>query len=207
MRAKSYRPDPNVVDLTNAAIYLRRPLLVTGKPGTGKSTLAHSIAWELKLGPVLYWSITSRAHLQDGLYRYDAVGRLQQANLQRLGQGGPPATDISQFITLGPLGTALSRIASLPRLGRKPARAARGRARPRALGSAGDGDCRGRPIKAIESSEQTPPRRKDGCAPVRTRRAAARALRSSALQSRRGLLRHSREIAHHALHRFEGRPA
>jgi len=107
MRAKSYRPDPNVVDLTNAAIYLRRPLLVTGKPGTGKSTLAHSIAWELKLGPVLYWSITSRAHLQDGLYRYDAVGRLQQANLQRLGQGGPPATDISQFITLGPLGTAL----------------------------------------------------------------------------------------------------
>jgi MoxR-like ATPase len=107
MRARSYRPDRNVVDLTNAAIYLRRPLLVTGKPGTGKSTLAHSIAWELQLGPVLYWSITSRSHLQDGLYRYDAVGRLQQANLQRLGQEGPPATDTGQFVTLGPLGTAL----------------------------------------------------------------------------------------------------
>jgi MoxR-like ATPase len=106
-RARSYRPDTSVVDLTNAALYLRRPLLVTGKPGTGKSTLAHSIAWELKLGPVLYWSITSRSHLQDGLYRYDAVGRLQQANLRRLGQDGPPVSETSEFITLGPLGTAL----------------------------------------------------------------------------------------------------
>jgi MoxR-like ATPase len=106
-RARNYRPDPAVVNMVNAAIYLRRPLLVTGRPGTGKSSLALSIAWELQLGPVLWWPITSRSQLQQSLYRYDAVGRLQEANLRRLGQDGPPVTSASPYITLGPLGTAL----------------------------------------------------------------------------------------------------
>jgi MoxR-like ATPase len=106
-RARNYRPDSSVIDMVNAAIYLRRPLLVTGRPGTGKSSLALSIAWELQLGPVLSWAITSRSQLQQSLYRYDAVGRLQEANLRRLGQDGPPVTSASPYITLGPLGTAL----------------------------------------------------------------------------------------------------
>ena len=56
------------------------------------------------LEPVLRWSITSRTTLQDGLYRYDAIGRLQDT---------PPAgahevklPEISDYLTLGPLGTA-----------------------------------------------------------------------------------------------------
>jgi MoxR-like ATPase len=106
-RARNYRPDPSVVNMVNAAMYLRRPLLVTGRPGTGKSSLALSIAWELQLGPVLSWAITSRSQLQHSLYRYDAVGRLQEANLRRLVQEGPPVTSAGPYITLGPLGTAL----------------------------------------------------------------------------------------------------
>jgi MoxR-like ATPase len=106
-RARNYRPDPAVINMVNAAVYLRRPLLVTGRPGTGKSSLALSIAWELQLGPVLSWAVTSRSQLQQSLYRYDAVGRLQEANLRRLGQDGPPVTSASPYITLGPLGTAL----------------------------------------------------------------------------------------------------
>lgn len=85
---------------------LRRPLLVTGKPGTGKSTLAYNIAFELNLGPVLYWPITSRSVMQDALYRYDGIGRLHQANLQRQA-GKQPEADVGRFIRLGPLGTAL----------------------------------------------------------------------------------------------------
>jgi hypothetical protein len=54
------------VRYVNAAIHLRRPLLVTGKPGVGKSSLAYAIAYELKLGPVLRWPITSRASLSKG---------------------------------------------------------------------------------------------------------------------------------------------
>lgn len=106
-RARNYRPDPSVIDMVNAALFLRRPLLVTGRPGTGKSSLALSLAWELKLGPVLHWPITSRAQLQQSLYRYDAVGRLQDANLRRMGQDGPPVTNAAPYLTLGPLGTAL----------------------------------------------------------------------------------------------------
>jgi MoxR-like ATPase len=111
-RARNYRPDSSVIDMVNAALFLRRPLLVTGRPGTGKSSLALSIAWELRLGSVLHWPITSRSQLQQSLYRYDAVGRLQEANLRRLGLGlgqqdGPPVTSAAPFITLGPLGTAL----------------------------------------------------------------------------------------------------
>lgn len=109
-RPEAYRADDNVVEMVNAALYLRRPLLVTGKPGTGKSTLAHSIAYELKLGPVLSWPITSRSTLAEGLYQYDALGRLQEANLKQLaGEPGRPVAppDIGRFIRLGPLGTAL----------------------------------------------------------------------------------------------------
>lgn len=106
--AKTYRAEHGEALLVNAAIYLRRPLLVTGGPGVGKSTLAGSIAYELKLGEVLHWPITSRTTLQDGLYRYDAVGRLHAANLDRQGRrpGRGPA-DVGRYLTLGPLGTAL----------------------------------------------------------------------------------------------------
>ena len=109
-RARAYRPYQHVVEMVNVALYLRRPLLVTGKPGTGKSTLAYSVAYELGLGPVLYWPITSRATLRDGQYRYDAIGRLQEASLLQAGvdaPAAPTAPDIGRYIQLGPLGTAL----------------------------------------------------------------------------------------------------
>ena len=43
-------------------------LLVTGNPGTGKSSLVDAIAWELRLGEPLRWSVTSRSVLRDALY-------------------------------------------------------------------------------------------------------------------------------------------
>ncbi|WP_247683694.1 MoxR family ATPase [Micromonospora sp. D93] len=87
---------------------LRRPLLITGQPGTGKSTLAYAVAHELQLGPVLRWPITSRTTLQDGLYRYDAIARLQDSNLaKRNDEGAGESAGIGRYIQLGPLGTAL----------------------------------------------------------------------------------------------------
>ena len=93
-------------DVVNAAIYLRRPLLVTGKPSTGKSTLAYSIAYELKLGEVLHWPINTRTVLKDGLYSYDAIGRLQDASLKRDKDAKAEPPDIGDYIQLGPIGTA-----------------------------------------------------------------------------------------------------
>ena len=85
----------------NAALMLRRPLLVTGKPGIGKSSLAYSIAWRLGLGDPLRWEINSQSTLQDGLYHYDAVGHLQAS------QSRAANSELSDFVSLGPLGTAL----------------------------------------------------------------------------------------------------
>lgn len=90
------------VDFINTALYLRRPLFITGSPGIGKSSLAYSIAYELKLGNVLKWSITTSSTLSKGLYHYDAIGRLQETNF--VPNKTPP--DIGDFIRLGPLGTA-----------------------------------------------------------------------------------------------------
>ncbi|MFF7649186.1 AAA family ATPase [Streptomyces sp. NPDC007983] len=95
-------------DIVNTALHLHRPLLVTGRPGTGKSTLAYAIAHELKLGEVLHWPINSRSTLMDGLYSYDAVGRLREASLLRRGdEDAAPEPDIGDYLRLGALGTAL----------------------------------------------------------------------------------------------------
>ncbi|MET9606275.1 MoxR family ATPase [Streptomyces sp. NPDC006512] len=110
--AELHRPEPEELEAVNAALYLRRPLLVTGYPGTGKSTLAHAVAHELKLGRVLRWPVVSRTVLQEGLYRYDALARLQDVQIAAgggtgTGGGGGPADGIGKYIRLGPLGTAL----------------------------------------------------------------------------------------------------
>ena len=71
--AARIQADKLMVEMVNAALYLRRPLLITGKPGSGKSSLIYAVARELRLGEVLRWPITSRTTLKDGLYEYDAV--------------------------------------------------------------------------------------------------------------------------------------
>ncbi|GJH14325.1 MoxR family ATPase [Caballeronia novacaledonica] len=100
-RGETFRPTEKMKMLVDAALLLRRPLLITGKPGTGKSSLIYAVARELSLGPVLRWPVTSRSTLQRALYDYDAIGRMQEAQLK---QNQP---DIGGFIRLGPLGTAL----------------------------------------------------------------------------------------------------
>lgn len=114
-RGEEFQIDDPEIDLVNAALILRRPLLVTGKPGSGKSSLAYSVARELKLEPVLRWPITSRTTLSDGLYYYDAIGRLQNASMQEqqakqkassLRENEKNEPDIGEYIHLGPLGNA-----------------------------------------------------------------------------------------------------
>ncbi|MEU6863710.1 MoxR family ATPase [Streptomyces sp. NPDC046876] len=105
--AEMHRPEPEELEAINAALYLRRPLLVTGYPGTGKSTLAHAVAHELKLGRVLRWPVVSRTVLQEGLYRYDAIARLQDVQIAASGGNPAGAPGIGKYIRLGPLGTAL----------------------------------------------------------------------------------------------------
>jgi MoxR-like ATPase len=99
--SQTFVPTAEIIRAVNAAIYLRRPLLVTGPPGSGKSSIAESVAYELSLGPVLRWHVTSHSTLEEAVYRYDALGRLQDNQLH------PGDDDITKFLRLGPLGTAL----------------------------------------------------------------------------------------------------
>jgi MoxR-like ATPase len=95
-RGRTYLASPEERRVVNAAIHLRRPVLVMGPPGSGKSSLAYAVAQELALGPVLKWPINSRSTLAEGLYHYDAIARLRDASLargvadRREGQGAEP---------------------------------------------------------------------------------------------------------------------
>ena len=104
-RGKAYLANQPEADLVNASLVLRRPLLVSGSAGVGKSSLAYSVAWQLGLGNVLRWNITSRSTLKDALYEYDAVSRLHDVALKEKAKGDPD--QIGGYISIGPLGTAL----------------------------------------------------------------------------------------------------
>ncbi|MBZ5709615.1 AAA family ATPase [Nannocystis pusilla] len=106
-RASTWKPTANELDLINAAIVLRLPLLVNGPPGSGKTSIAYAIAAELGWGEVLTWNINSRVARSDGLYHYDAAGRLRDVALAQQNRPGGDE-DIGQYLRLGPLGTALA---------------------------------------------------------------------------------------------------
>jgi MoxR-like ATPase len=66
----------------NLAIYLRRPLLLEGDAGCGKSRLARHVAYELGL-PLFEWPVRSTSRARDGLYTYDSILRLHDVQLPR----------------------------------------------------------------------------------------------------------------------------
>jgi MoxR-like ATPase len=78
-------PSEELVEAVNLAIFLERPLLIKGEPGCGKTRLARAVAYELNL-PYEAWHIKSISRAKDGLYRYDAVGRLRDAQLAAAGR-------------------------------------------------------------------------------------------------------------------------
>ena len=86
----------------NAAVTLRRPLLVKGEPGTGKTVLAHEISKAIN-APLIEWNVKSTTKAQQGLYDYDAVARLRDGQL-----GDERVHDISNYIKKGKLWEAFT---------------------------------------------------------------------------------------------------
>ncbi len=86
----------------NVSIALKRPLLIRGEPGTGKTLLAHSIARGLEK-ELLIWNIKSTTKAQEGLYVYDTVQRLNDSRF-----GDKDVSNIKQYIKLGKLGQAFA---------------------------------------------------------------------------------------------------
>jgi len=104
-----YLPNEELIDVVNLAIYLGRPLLLKGEPGCGKTKLARAVAYELKL-PFETWYVKSTSRAQDGLYTYDAVGRLRDAQLAASQMNKPEdilrISNPKTYVRWGPLGRA-----------------------------------------------------------------------------------------------------
>jgi MoxR-like ATPase len=98
----SYVATDDLKVAVNAAVALRRPLLVKGEPGTGKTILAHEIAETLG-APLIEWHVKSTTKAHQGLYEYDAVARLRDGQL-----GDPRVHDISNYIRRGKLWEAFT---------------------------------------------------------------------------------------------------
>lgn len=104
----------------NMALFLRRPLLLEGEPGTGKTRLAYAVAYELGF-PLKANYIRSTSRAADLLYTYDAVRRLYdiqertataQWRALAASTGAPPAAEPAipsdrKYVTLGQLGEAI----------------------------------------------------------------------------------------------------
>ena len=93
----SYVATEDLKVAVNAAATLRRPLLVKGEPGTGKTVLAHEVAKSFS-APLIEWHIKSTTKAQQGLYEYDAVTRLRDSQL-----GDERVKDIANYIKRGKL--------------------------------------------------------------------------------------------------------
>jgi MoxR-like ATPase len=136
-RLYPYSPSPELREAVNLAIYLKRPLLIKGEPGSGKTRLAYAVAHEFSQTyykemrdleymdgreeeiddkgypgwPFFFWSVKSTSLAQDGLYVYDAVGRLQNATLPAEER---EQKEINDYIDYGPLGKAFHMKAMRP---------------------------------------------------------------------------------------------
>ena len=133
----SYIPSEDLREVVNLAIKLQRPLLLEGEPGCGKTRLAGALAYELscahlkasvdeerklnKIWPYYIWNVKSVSRARDGLYRYDAVARLRDAQLvgsdpkqlkgllgeEESKELGKRLKDKTKYREFGPLGNAL----------------------------------------------------------------------------------------------------
>lgn len=97
---EEYVASEQLLNAVNVAITLKKPLLIKGEPGTGKTMLAEAIAKALNK-KLIIWNIKSTTKAQDGLYMYDTIQRLYDG---QFGEEG--VDDIARYIKLGKLGEA-----------------------------------------------------------------------------------------------------
>lgn len=102
-KPEGYLPDPGLADALRVALVLRKPLLLTGEPGTGKTECAAYLAWKLGYGEPLAFEAKSVSEAKDLFYTYDTLGRFHAK------EEGKAAPDARTFIHFNALGEAILR--------------------------------------------------------------------------------------------------
>lgn len=110
--------DKGLAKAVNMAIWLQKPLLVTGAPGTGKTQLAFKVAHELgKMSPgdlngfaefsgtPFIFNTKTTSNATDLFYTYDAIGHFQKKHIDQEVNTG--INQAHPFIQLNALGKAI----------------------------------------------------------------------------------------------------
>jgi MoxR-like ATPase len=101
-----YIPSPELTKAVHLAFQVKRPLLIMGEPGCGKTRLAEAVAYELH-GEKMYdhfftWNIKSTTKAQDGIYQVDTLQRMYDANIKG------NIKDIKEYVEYGKLAKAFT---------------------------------------------------------------------------------------------------
>ncbi|WP_054691042.1 AAA family ATPase [Desulfosarcina cetonica] len=102
-KGQIYVWDEKTVFAVQVAQITERPLLLRGPAGSGKSSLAPFVA--ITLDHAFYpFTVTARTQARDMLWGFDALGRLNDANVSRVDEDAQKrVTDCRNYLTPGPL--------------------------------------------------------------------------------------------------------
>lgn len=85
-------------EAVNVSLILGQPLLLSGEPGTGKTSLAESVSHHLGLGKVIKFETKSTSVAKDLFYSYDNLARLHATKEIA---AAVPAADFISYNALG----------------------------------------------------------------------------------------------------------
>lgn len=94
--ARRFKPPPGLLAAMNAALASRSPLLLTGDPGTGKTTTAYFLAEYFGLGQPMHFQVRSDSSARDLRFDFDAVAYLRDAYVNKIpapADGSDPRAD------------------------------------------------------------------------------------------------------------------
>ena len=112
--------DTGLTKAINMSIWLQKPLLITGAPGTGKTQLAFKVANELAnldakdlngFAPFVptpfVFNTKTISNASDLFYNYDAIGHFQKKTVEQVNGGAANISQAHSFINLNALGKAI----------------------------------------------------------------------------------------------------
>jgi MoxR-like ATPase len=118
-----YSPSAGLAKAVQLAIDLQRPLLLEGEPGCGKTQAAYALARQLATQnkhieewPFFIWNVKSTSRARDGLYEFDTLARLRDAQLAQYNQNLTTAANTEEatvkdapdpYVKYGALGNAI----------------------------------------------------------------------------------------------------